>query len=208
MDEVTIVIPSKDEDPRYVAQIKRQATCPVIVIYDAPYGEAIKRGIAEATTEYILTMDADGQHDYRGAQDLYEAQKICKADLIIGHRRLKERNPVRVFGSFLINAFASVFAQRWVVDLNSGIRLFKRSNAVNYKSILCDDFSFTTSLAMAHLADDLKVEWFPINVYPRMEGKSHVKFFRHTLITVYYIIRIGFALRTRRFRSWLRSLRK
>lgn len=206
MNDTAIIIPSKKEDPRHVRRIKRNARCEVIVVYDKLYGEAIKEGIKLTKAKYILTMDADGQHTIEEAEKLYSAFKLAQCDLMIGDRRVKERNPIRFIASTVLNIFASSFAFRWVVDLNSGLRIFKRQHALDLESILCDDFSFTTSLAMGHLADDLKVEWFPINVQKRKEGKSHVKW-RHGLITIYYIVRIGFALRTRRLREWIRSFR-
>ena len=89
-------------------------------------------------------------------------------------------------------------------DLNSGMRVFKKELAVGYKPILCDTFSFTTSLTMAMVTDDHKVAWFPIDTMPRAYGKSRVKLLRDGLITIWFIFWIGFALRTRKLRSFLR----
>ena len=95
-----------------------------------------------------------------------------------------------------------------MVDLNSGMRMFKREIAVGYEPILCDTFSFTTSLTVAMTADNYKVAWFPINVQRRYSGKSNVNLIKDGFITVFYIFWIGFALRTRRIRAWLRSMWK
>jgi len=205
MKDLTIVIPVKGEDERFVQEIEDKATCEVIVIRNLPYGKAIKTGVRRAGTKFILTMDGDGQHTWQEANKLYKVFKLLKCDLLIGDRREKIKNPVRASASNLINFLAGLFAYRWVVDLNSGMRIFSRENAISYEPILCNDFSYTSSLAMSHLADGLSVEWFPINVFPRVSGKSHVQPIKHGFITLYYIIRIGGALRTRGLRKWLRS---
>ena len=46
-----------------------------------------------------------------------------------------------------------------------------------------------------------------IKVAERPHGKSHVKVVKDGLVTLKYILWIGLALRTRRIRAWLRSLR-
>ena len=202
--DTTIVIPSKNEDPKYVEIIKERAKCPVIVIKDKLYGEAIKEGVRQASTRYILTMDADGQHTYQEAERLANMFDVMGPDMLIGERRQKGRNFIRAFASLVLNCCASVFSGRWVVDLNSGMRIFRRDLAISYEEILCDNFSYTTSIAMSFLADGHNVEWSPILVNDRKEGKSHVKPVKDGLRTLYYIIRIGFALRTRGLRKLLR----
>ena len=148
-------------------------------------------------------MDADGQHTPTEARKLYKAFKLAKCDLMIGHRRQASRG-LRVLISLFFNVLASIFAHKWVVDLNSGMRIFSRKHALSYASILCDNFSFTTSITMSFLSDDLSVEWFPVKVAERKKGRSHVNFI-HALITLNQIIRIGGALRTRRIRKWWRE---
>jgi len=53
-----------------------------------------------------------------------------------------------------------------------------------------------------------KVAWFPIDTMPRTYGKSKVKLVRDGLITLWFIFWIGFALRTRKLRAWLRKYTK
>jgi len=207
MNDLTILLPSKGENPHYARQIIDYAGCPVLVVNDMLYGEAIKTGVRMADTTYILTMDADGQHTLHEAMKLYSVFTTLDVDLLIGERRQKDRNLLRVLGSTFLNILASFFAGKWVHDLNSGMRIFKRENALSYEQILCDDFSYTTSTTMCHLSDNLKVEWCPINVRDRQEGQSSVKWFKHTLISLYFIFYIGIGLKTREVREWLRSHR-
>lgn len=170
------------------------------------YGGAIKEGIRRATRPYILTMDGDGEHR---VDDVVKLDKtfhlITLCDMLVGCRWNKKESALRWIGRKGINFIAALWCRHFLVDLNSGMRIFRRELALGYESILCDTFSFTTSLTMCMVTDNHKVAWFPIDTNPRVYGKSHVKLFRDTLITLKYIFWIGFALRTRKMRAWLRS---
>lgn len=168
------------------------------------YGAALKAGIERATTELVCTIDGDGQH---GAWDVKRLEDFLiyfpENAMVIGDRRLKERGK-RLWGRKVLNWTASLFANRWINDLNSGLRLFRRNVAVGYFPILNDGFSFTTSLTLAMLADGYGVDWLPIKVFPRRHGQTNVRLWRDGWKTLKTIVWIGGALRTRRVRAWLR----
>jgi glycosyltransferase involved in cell wall biosynthesis len=51
------------------------------------YGAALKTGIRAAVGEYIMTVDADGQHRIEDVQQLCQSIQIERApDMVIGHR--------------------------------------------------------------------------------------------------------------------------
>lgn len=223
MNDLSIVIPVYKEDPETVENIYRElkkAGAEVIVVDDGSgmdldiphvtyfenvgYGYAIKMGIDKATRPLILTMDGDGQHTVSDALKLYKAFKLAgDFDMVVGMRHdLKEKSH-RSIGRKVLNFIASLIANHYLIDLNSGMRIFKRDLAINYKAITCDTFSFTTSLSMALITDGYKAFYFPINVQQRTIGKSHVKVVKDGLVTLYYIVWVGLALRTRKFRAWL-----
>lgn len=170
------------------------------------YGAALKTGILKAQTEWIVTADGDGQHRFRDIVRLVEfTQDFPEVDMVIGDRRIKERG-LRFWGRKGLNWTASLFARRWISDLNSGLRIFRRKVALGYFPILSDEFSFTTGITLAMLADGYKVDWLPIRVGPRRFGETKVKLWRHGLATLKLIFWIGLALRTREIRQWLRPL--
>ena len=220
----TVVIPVKNEDPKTLAALRYDlhrygypvcvvddgSTVPVVgaqIRFPPPgqgYGAALKAGILKATTDWICTMDGDGQHtayDVKRMEDF-----LCylpQNSMVIGDRRLKETG-VRLWGRKVLNWTASCFAGRWIADLNSGLRLFHRSMAIRYFPILCNGFSFTTSLTLACLADGYSVDWLPIKVTPRTNGVSHVRLWKDGWITLRTIVWIGMALRTRKIRAVVR----
>lgn len=170
------------------------------------YGAALLTGIKSATRPLIITMDSDGQHSVGDVVNLYIAWRMMKTcDMLIGARRLKYEKWIRMWGRKMLNWIASLMTGHYFPDLNSGMRMFRRDVAVGYAPILCKQFSFTTSITISMLCDDYRVETFPINVEERKHGKSHVKVIKDGFVTLYYILRIGIALRTRGIRSWLRN---
>jgi glycosyltransferase involved in cell wall biosynthesis len=169
------------------------------------YGQSLMTGISAATRSLIITMDGDGQHRTQDALNLYQVWKMLDVDMVIGARRLDYEKPLRMWGRKCLNLIASFFTGRFLPDLNSGMRIFRRDIAKGYFPILCKTFSFTTSITMSFFCDNYKVEWFPIKVASRPHGKSHVKVIKDGLVTLKYILWIGMALRTRRIRAWLRG---
>ena len=225
--DVTVVIPCYNENNEAVTQ-----TCSelqslgmnVIVVDDGGtmdlpptirtiryvpnmgYGYALKQGIKAAETDYVLTADGDGQHTPKDIWKLYTVFKLIdNCDMVVGSRWNLKEAWYRWFFRKAINFVASCFAKHMLVDLNSGMRMFRRQLALDYQDILCDTFSFTTSLTMSLVTDGYKVAYFPINVQARNFGKSRVKLLRDGLITIWFIVWIGFALRTRKLRAWLRN---
>jgi len=170
------------------------------------YGYALKKGITASSNNLVLTMDGDNQHTVRDAINLYTAFKlISNCDMLIGQRHGLKEKFLRRFGRITLNGIGGLISGHHLTDLNSGMRIFKRDLAMNYQDILCDTFSFTTSLTLSMMSDDCKVFWFPIDVKPRKHGASHVKIIKDGLITLFYIIWVGLGVRTRGIRRWLRK---
>jgi len=226
LNDISIVIPEKDEDHTLLRDLKyklEQFGLEVIIVDDGSicqpsfavkhlknlgYGQAIMTGIDNSTRPIICTMDGDGQHTPEEVLKLCVAYKMIDCDMLIGARRLDYESAVRMIGRKCLNISASFFAWKWLSDLNSGLRIFKRNDVIGYYPILCKQFSFTTSLTMSMLCDNHRVEWFPTKVCNRKLGKSHVNVIKDGLVTLYYIIRIGFALRTRKPRKLWRKIKE
>ena len=227
---LSVVIPARNEDDRRLTQLRYYLeTYPylkdleVIIVDDGSqyplrsatirheqpvgYGAALKSGIRKAQGQLILTMDGDGQHNHVDAFRLVDFfLYFSHLDMAIGDRRLKEASLLRLWGRKFLNWTASCFASRWVNDLNSGMRVFKRQIALGYEPILCDGFSYTTTLTLAMIADGYQVDWLPIKVHPRTDGQSHVKVIADGWITLKQILWVGMALRTRRLRAAWRQI--
>lgn len=228
MKDLTVVIPVYHEKPEIVEDLYhdlKNMGAEVIVVDDGDtmnlkipkltyfphmgYGYALKQGVEQATRPLICTMDGDGQHDPNDVWRLwtvYNLVKDCK--MVVGCRWNLKESFIRRWGRKCINFFATCWANHLLLDLNSGMRIVNRELVIGYSPILCDTFSFTTSLTLSMVTDNHKVVWIPIDVRQRAYGKSHVKPFLHGLITLWYVLKIGGALRTRNLRSAIRSIWK
>ena len=225
---LTVVIPCFREDENLVTQTYTELTllgAEVIVVDDGDnmdfidevnvisyrphmgYGFAIKFGMRSVKTPYIMTIDGDGQHKASDVEKMYQVFKLIEdCSMLVGSRWNLKEKPLRWIGRKCLNFLASCIAGHYLVDLNSGMRMFRTDLARGYNAILCDTFSFTTSLTMSMVTDGHKIAYFPIDVKPRAKGKSHVRVVQDGIVTVYYILWIGIALRTRKLREWIRSL--
>jgi len=223
LSSVSVVIPVKDENHSSILILLHELEtlgAEVLIVDDGSknpfpssilhetnlgYGQALMTGISKASRSLIITMDGDGQHRTQDALNLYQVWKMLNVDMVIGARRLTYEKPLRMWGRKFLNLIASFFTGMYLPDLNSGMRIFRKDIAINYFPILCKTFSFTTSITMSFFCDNYRVEWFPIQVADRPFGKSHVKVIKDGMVTLYYIVRIGVALRSRKLRSFLAS---
>ena len=226
MDDLCCVLPCYEENHETITKLVgelKSLGAEVIVVDDGskdPYPESIKHGtnfgygsalmtgIKNSTRDLVMTVDSDGQHAVSEVIKLYHAFKLMgNADMVVGVRRLKHEKLVRFLGRKFLNWTASIVCTYFLPDLNSGARIFKRSVVLGYFPILCRRFSFTTSLTISMMIDKYRVEFFPINVAERSHGTSRVKVFRDGIVTLWYILKLGFALRTRGIRRILRNVR-
>lgn len=223
---LSVVIPVYKENPIIVENLYNELTAlgaEVIVVDDGShmdldipyitypgnvgYGYAIKTGIINCSNDVVCTADGDGQHEISDIIVLYKTYRLvneCK--MIVGSRFNLKEDFHRWFFRKILNFIASCISGHYLQDLNSGLRLFDKKMAVGYSPILCDTFSFTTSLTMSVVTDNHKMFYVPINVQPRKYGKSRVKLIKDGVVTLYYIVWVGLALRTRGIRAWIRNL--
>ena len=143
------------------------------------YGAAIKTGLRKARHETILLIDGDGTYPTEAAETLLRALDRC--DMAVGARTgakvsiPMERRPAK----WLLNRFAEYLAERRIPDLNSGMRAFRRRDALRFLGLYPSGFSFSTTITLAYLSSDLLVEYVPINYHVRV-GRSKLRPLRDT----------------------------
>jgi len=154
------------------------------------YGEAILTGVKNAKYEYIATIDADGSYL---AEDLLKlTTEVEEFDLVIGARKGKEfwgsmlKHPARLLFLFL----AEFTVGEKIPDVNSGLRIFKKSSFLELKfPVICRGFSFSSTMTLAFLAEGRFVKFVPISYLSR-KGKSKVNYIRDTLRTLQVLTEI------------------
>lgn len=146
------------------------------------YGAALKTGIIEARGEYIVITDADNSYPNQRIDELVEETRTTGFDMVVGARTQKgvqvpwSRRPAK----WVLNRFAGYLARRTIPDLNSGLRVFRRSIALSHLGLLCDRFSFTSTLTLIMLCEEYRVRYVPIEYY-RRSGRSKIRPVQDTL---------------------------
>ena len=75
------------------------------------YGAALKKGLECSRSEYVVTMDGDGQHEIEDVVRLVDfVERFPECAMVIGDRRLKEVG-LRLWGRKILNWTASCFAR-------------------------------------------------------------------------------------------------
>ncbi|HUT35930.1 MAG TPA: glycosyltransferase family 2 protein [Planctomycetota bacterium] len=143
------------------------------------YGSAIKHGIRHAAHGLIAIVDGDGSYPAGKLPELLDA--MGDAAMVVGERPRAGAIPLlRRPAKWLLTRLASYLADERIPDLNSGMRVFRREVYDRYMNLLPRRFSFTTTLTLAVLCDDLPVVFAPIEYRPRL-GRSKIRPVRDTL---------------------------
>lgn len=144
------------------------------------YGAALKTGIRHARYPLIAITDADGTYPHESLTKLIA--RMERADMVVGARigAEVEYPLLRSIPKWFLVRFAEWMARRHIPDLNSGLRVFRRSVAERFLKILPDGFSFTTTITLAMLTNGYLVEYEPINYRARL-GRSKIRPIRDTL---------------------------
>ncbi len=145
------------------------------------YGAALKTGFEAARTEVVVITDADGTYPEDRIRDLL-ACIDAGAEMAIGSRTGANVNIplIRRPAKHCLRLLASFLADTRIPDLNSGLRAFRRDFVLRYRPILPSGFSFTTTITLAGLTNDHRVEYVKINYAPR-KGSSKIRPIRDTL---------------------------
>jgi glycosyltransferase involved in cell wall biosynthesis len=142
--------------------------------YNKGNGAAVKTGIREATGEFVLIVDADGQHAPHDTRRI--VSKLGEYDLVIGARSAAtQANHRRRIGNALLNRLASYLTGRPIPDLTSGLRGARRECLREFMHLLPNGFSTPTTTTLAFLRAGYNVAFEPIEARPRV-GRSHIRF--------------------------------
>lgn len=154
------------------------------------YGASLKTGIRNAKYPWIVITDADGT--YPNDRIPHLVALTDQADMVVGARigaNVRYSNLRKIPKWFLVH-FAQWLTRSPIPDLNSGLRVFRKSIVERFLTILPDNFSFTTSITVAMLMSNYAVHYEPIDYRARV-GKSKIKPIRDTLRFVQLILRTG-----------------
>jgi glycosyltransferase involved in cell wall biosynthesis len=141
--------------------------------YNIGNGAAVKTGLRMAQGEWIVMMDADGQHDPADIARLLEHKDAF--DMVVGARtKHSATSKHRDLANWLYNRIASYVTKFRVEDLTSGFRLVRASVVRDFIYLLPNTFSYPTTLTMGYLRSGRSVKYVAIQTAAR-QGKSKIK---------------------------------
>jgi len=152
------------------------------------YGAALKTGIKSANGYWILITDADGTYPNEYIPELLKYSD--EYDMVVGARTGENvsiplyRRPAKLF----LTKLANYLVGTKIPDLNSGMRLFRKKDSMEYFHILPSGFSFTTTITLSYLSDGFLVKYVPIDYHER-HGSSKIKPFRDGMNFILLILK-------------------
>jgi len=155
--------------------------------YNKGNGASIKTAIRNATGEYILIVDGDGQH--RPADAMRVAEQLGTFDLVVGARTLGQASRTRGIGNAFLNRLASYLSGRTIPDLTSGLRGARLSILREFIHLLPNGFSTPTTTTLAFLKAGYNVTFVPIEAQQRV-GQSKINLSRDGMGFVLILLRV------------------
>lgn len=141
--------------------------------YNKGNGAAVKTGIRQASGEFVLIIDGDGQHRVRDALQL--VGKLGDYDLVIGARSPStQATALRRVGNGALNRFAGYLTGRRIPDLTSGFRAARREYLLEFLHLLPNGFSTPTTTTLAFIKGGYNVAFEPTEASPR-QGNSKIR---------------------------------
>ena len=198
-EEVTFIVPAYNEEGvgDVVRELRRlYPSSPVLVIDDGssdrsadiareagaevvrhPYnkgnGAAVKTGLRAARTDWVVLLDADGQHPPEEAAGLVE--KLGDYDLVIGARDARaEVHWWRRAANAAFNRLASYLAGFPVDDLTSGFRAARRARMLEFVHLFPNGFSYPTTSTLSFLRAGYNVAFVRVHMRFRASGSSKI----------------------------------
>lgn len=138
------------------------------------YGASLKRGFRDARSDIVVITDADGTYPAEEIPRLLAASK--DHDMVVGARVGENvhiplvRRPAKWF----LRMLASYLAGQIIPDLNSGLRVIRREHVKRFAHILPSGFSFTTTITLSLMCNELTIGYLPID-YKKRIGASKIK---------------------------------
>jgi glycosyltransferase involved in cell wall biosynthesis len=159
-------------------------------------GDAIRRGIAAATGDVLVTMDADGSHDPAEIAALVAPIASGAADLVIGCRMRGGSDEfagtwtmfVRLWGN---NVLTQIINMRYRAGLTDSQNGFRAVNARAVKALPLTENKHTIELEMVlqALKHGLRVRQVPAHEYARRVGQSSLSVVRQTPAFLWCLLR-------------------
>jgi len=151
------------------------------------YGRSLKDGIRASTNELIAITDADGSYPVERIPEL--VMKAADFDMVVGARQgsVYHGTLTKRLARIVFRRLSEFAAGRTIADINSGLRVFRKTQVTRFFAAISSGFSFTTTVTLVYMLNGLYVHYEPIS-YEKRQGSSNVRYFRDTLRSLQIIV--------------------
>lgn len=148
-------------------------------IYNVKYALSIQTGIKYAyynDYDYVIQMDADGQHIAKEAAKLYEECRKKESDIVIGSRYLIDTGYpcpfFRKIGTKIFSLIIKVFCHKKIADPLSGFQCLNKKVIKRYASLGGYPEFPDANLVIEMLMSGYKIKEVPVKMRLRETGES------------------------------------
>jgi glycosyltransferase involved in cell wall biosynthesis len=137
-------------------------------------GTARRIGTQEARGEFVVWTDADMTYPNERIPELVALlERDGSIDQVVGARTSEQgtKKLLRIPAKWFIRKLAERLTHTHIPDLNSGLRVFRRTVSLPYLRLLPPGFSCVTTLTLAFLSNQHGVSYVPID-YAKRAGSS------------------------------------
>ena len=166
----------------------------------------VNRGVGAATQtaiefsrlkdlDYILLMDADGQHIAEDIETLINCMSGEDVDIVLGSRFLKDSDAMprmRKRYNYLANTLTNLFCINSYTDTQSGFRMLNKT-AIRSLNILLDDYGFCSEMIIHAERLGLRIKEVPVEtIYTSYSLSKGQNFFKGIRTGISILERIWF----------------
>ncbi len=154
-------------------------------------GEAIRRGMMEASGEYIFFIDADGSTPIREIDNFMHHFSL-DYDVYIGNRVFRQKTPFkRLFFGTGYTILANYFLQLRIFDYTCGFKCYKRESAQKiFSRQTLNNWSFDTEDLFIAKKSGCKIIEIPVQWMHKPGSK--VKVLQNIFVCAFDLIRIRY----------------
>ena len=140
------------------------------------YGGALKSGIEATETEYVVTIDSDGQHRLDDLISMLDELLRVDADIVVGSRRnaAHKGSLYRQIGKGLIRSIAGMLMHLPIYDLNSGLKMYRTQLVKKFIKLCPNSMAFSDIITLIFINERCRVVEQPIEIGPRLGGQSTI----------------------------------
>ncbi len=171
-------------------------------IFNMRYAWAVQTGIKYAYQndyDYVVQIDADGQHIAKEAVKLIECAEETKADIVIGSRYLKDLGypcpTFRRIGTKIFEWLIKVFCHTRIADPLSGFQCLNRRVIEKYAKMGEYPEFPDANLVIDMLMNGYKIVEVPVKMRLRENGESMhggiikpIKYMINMFYTIFFIV--------------------